>query len=159
MKISLLVVGKLKETAYKLLVDEYVKRLSTYAQVVIEEVTDEKTPDNASFKQQEAIKEKEGDKLLGKIKDDDFVALFDIKGTSFDSISFAKWLETAAEKSGAHITFIIGGSLGVSDKLKRRANTTISFSALTFTHQMMRVIVLEQIYRAYRINNNQPYHK
>ena len=159
MKITLICVGKIKEKFYREAVEEYKKRLSKYAVIDIKEVSDEKTPDNASQKEEDIIKNKEGERILKNIKEDSYVILTDIKGKKTDSISFSRLLEESFIKGKSHITFIIGGSLGVSESVKKRANTMISFSDMTFPHQLMRVILLEQIYRSERIINNEPYHK
>lgn len=159
MQIDILCVGKIKEKFYRDALEEYKKRLSRYCKLSEIEVTDEKTPDNASAVETDQIKEKEGDRLLEKIKPDAMVLALAINGKSYSSEGFASELERLAVSGTSHIQFVIGGSLGLSDKVLARADRKISFSAMTFPHQLMRVILAEQIYRAYRIQRGEPYHK
>ncbi len=159
MLIKLICVGKLKENAYTLLVNEFAKRLGAYTELEIIEVKDEKIPRNASEKEEVIVKTLEGNKILNLLKADDYVILFDLAGKHYSSIEFAMWLEKASVKGNSKLTFIIGGSLGFSGDVINRANERISVSNMTFSHQLMRVIALEQIYRAYKIINNEPYHK
>lgn len=159
MKITILCVGKIKETFYRQAIDEYAKRLSKYCKLEIVEVADEKTPDKASEALENQIKEKEADRILEKIKDDAFVFTLEILGKRFTSESFASKVESLAVQGNSHITFIIGGSLGLHEKVLKRSNHSISFSDMTFPHQLMRVILTEQVYRAFRIINKEPYHK
>ena len=159
MNITLLTVGSLKESWWRDAVREYEKRLSAYCRLKITEVRDEKTPDGASEAAEEQIRIREGKRLLEKIKDRSFVVLLDIRGTRFDSEGFSAMHERWETESRGDLVFIIGGSLGVSAEVRERADRRISFSDLTFPHQMMKVILLEQLYRSYRIRNRQPYHK
>lgn len=159
MKISICAVGKVKETFFRAAIAEYEKRLSRYAKLEILEVPDEKTPDKASEAEEEQIKTKEGERLLKLIKDDAFVIVLDIGGKQLDSVQLSKKLDTLGISGVSHIQFVIGGSLGLSDAVLKRADFKLSFSPMTFPHQLMRVILLEQIYRSYRIINNEPYHK
>lgn len=159
MKISICAVGKVKEAFFRAAIAEYEKRLSRYAKLEILEVPDEKTPDKASEAEEEQIKTKEGERLLKLIKDDAFVIVLDIGGKQLDSVQLSKKLDTLGISGVSHIQFVIGGSLGLSDAVLKKADFKLSFSPMTFPHQLMRVILLEQIYRSYRIINNEPYHK
>ncbi len=159
MKITILCVGKIKENFYRQAIDEYVKRLSKYCKLEIIEVADEKTPDKASETLENQIKEKEAERILDKIKEDSFVFTLEILGKRFTSESFASKIENLGVQGNSHLTFIIGGSLGLHEKVLKRSNQSISFSDMTFPHQLMRVILTEQIYRAFRIINKEPYHK
>lgn len=164
MKITLAVVGKIKEKYWNMAIEEYTKRLSRYASVSICQTADEPTPDHASPAQELQIKEKEGERLLREIgkydrSADTYVIALAIDGRSYDSVGFSKHLESLQVNGYSHILFVIGGSLGLSDAVLRRADEKLSFSAMTFPHQMMRVILLEQIYRAQRITRGEPYHK
>lgn len=159
MKISLLTVGKIKEKYFKDAIDEYSKRLSRYCKLEIIEVADEKTPDHASDALEEQIKEKEAERLFRYIKEDAYVILLAINGKKLDSVKFSETIEKIGVSGKSHIQFIIGGSLGTDESLAKRADLLISFSDMTFPHQLMRVVLLEQIYRAYRIMSNEPYHK
>lgn len=159
MKISILCVGKIKESFYRQAIDEYTKRLSKYCKFEIIEVADEKTPDSASEAQELLIKEKEANRLLEKIKEDAYVFTLEIKGKRFTSESFSECINKVTIQGNSHLIFIIGGSLGLHEKVLKRSNQSISFSDMTFPHQLMRVILAEQIYRAFRIMKNEPYHK
>ena len=159
MKISVLTVGKVKEAYFRDAIAEYSKRLSKYCKLEIIEVADEKTPDKASDREEEMIKEKEADRLLKYIKEDAFVCPLAIEGTQLDSVALAGKIEQIGLQGKSHIIFIIGGSLGLHESILRRADMLLSFSKMTFPHQLMRVILLEQIYRSYRILANEPYHK
>ncbi len=164
MKITLAVVGKIKEKYWTLAIDEYVKRLSRYASVQICQTADEPTPDRASAVQEKQIRDREGERLLKEISRYDHagdvrVIALAIDGRSYDSVAFSRHLEELQVNGYSHVIFIIGGSLGLSEAVLRRADEKLSFSAMTFPHQMMRVILLEQIYRAQRISHNEPYHK
>ncbi len=159
MQINLLAVGKLKEKYWTGAVDEYAKRLSSYCKVNLIEVPDEATPDNASAAQEAAIKKKEGDKLLAKIGDRDYVIALAIEGKSLSSEEFAEHLDRQASQGYSTFTFVIGGSLGLHEDVLKRANLKLSFSKFTFPHQMVRAILLEQVYRAFRIQRGEPYHK
>lgn len=159
MKITVVCVGKIKEKFYVQAVEEYAKRLSRYCKLDIVEVPDEKTPDNASDVVNEQIKRKEGERILGSIKDDSFVIALAIEGEMLDSVQLSHKIEKLGICGCGHITFVIGGSLGMSSEVLKRANYKLSFSKMTFPHQLMRVVLLEQIYRGYRIMKNEPYHK
>ena len=159
MKITILCVGKIKEKFYTDAIAEYAKRLSKYCNFEIVEVADEKTPDKASVALEDQIKEKEAKRLLAKIKEDAFVCTLEIAGKKLSSEKFADWLEKAAVSGKSNIVFVIGGSLGLHKSVLTRSDMGLSFSDMTFPHQLMRVILSEQIYRAYRIINGEPYHK
>ncbi|HEU4962465.1 MAG TPA: 23S rRNA (pseudouridine(1915)-N(3))-methyltransferase RlmH [Bacilli bacterium] len=159
MQINVLAVGKLKEKYWKGAVEEYAKRLSSYAKVNVVEVPDEPTPDNASAAQEEGIKRKEAEKLLGKIGERDYVVALVIEGKSVSSEEFAGHLDKMAGQGFSTFTFVIGGSLGLHECVRERANYRLSFSKFTFPHQMVRVVLLEQVYRAMRILRREPYHK
>lgn len=159
MKITIISVGKIKEKFYRDAIDEYAKRLSKYCKFEILEVLDEKTPDKCSETEEQLILSKEADKLLKLIRPDMYVYALAIKGEKLDSISFAKQIEGLALKGKSSIAFVIGGSLGLHSSILKRADRLLSFSDMTFPHQLMRVILSEQIYRAYRINLGEPYHK
>lgn len=159
MDIKLLTVGKLKEKYLIQGIQEYAKRLSAYTKFSIIEVPDEKAPENLSSAQMEQVKDKEGQRLLNKIKDDDYVIVLAIKGKELSSEDFAEHLEKMTVQGKSHFTFVIGGSLGLSNDVLKRANFDISFGRLTYPHQLMRLILTEQIYRAFRIIHHEPYHK
>lgn len=159
MKITVLTVGKIKEKYYRDAVAEYEKRLSKYATINIIEVPDEKTKENPSDAELFQILETEGNKLLSKIPESAYVIALDIAGKKYDSVGFSKFIEEKMNTGNSHLLFVIGGSLGLSNGVKKRADAKISFSDMTFPHQLMRVILLEQIYRGYRIMRNEPYHK
>lgn len=159
MKITILCVGKVKEKYFVDAIKEYSKRLSKYVSLEIIEVADEKTPDNASENVERMIKEKEGEKLLKHIKDNQYVITLEIEGKQLDSVELSNHINKLGIDGKSNICFVIGGSLGLDDRIKKRADFKLSFSKMTFPHQLMRVVLLEQIYRAYRIINNEPYHK
>lgn len=159
MKISIICVGKLKEKYWNLAIDEYSKRLSKYIKLEIIEVPDEKAPETMSLAEEEIVKKKEGERILKNIKDDAYCVALAIDGKNFSSEELADFIEKTTLRGVSHIVFIIGGSLGLSKEVMNRANYYLSFSKMTFPHQMMRVILLEQIYRAIKINRNEPYHK
>lgn len=159
MSIRLIVVGKLKEKYLRQGVAEYQKRLQGYTKLKIEEVKDQPTKENSSEKEDEQLRMKEGEAILSKIKERDYVYLLDIEGKMLDSVQFAKHIEQRRIQGQSQLVFVIGGSIGVSHAVKKRANTTLSFGKMTYPHQLMRLILTEQIYRAYRIINKQPYHK
>lgn len=158
-KISVLCVGKIKEKYLKDGIAEYAKRLSRYCKLDIIEVADEKTPDGASEIVETQIKNLEGDKLLKYIKDDDYVIALALDGKMLDSVELSKKMESLGVRGISHLVFVIGGSLGLSDSVLKRADYKLSFSKMTFPHQLMRMILLEQIYRGYRIMKGEPYHK
>jgi len=159
MKIRILCVGKLKEKFFRDATDEYTKRLLKFSDVEIREVSDEKTEEKASEAENAAVLEKEGERLLKLIGEREFVIVLDIGGNKVSSEDLARKINDIILKGSSTITFVIGGSLGLSSKVKSRADYKLSFSDMTFPHQLMRVILLEQIYRAFKINNNEPYHK
>lgn len=159
MNISIIAVGKLKEKYLKMAVDEYSKRLSRYAKLEIIELQDEKTPDNASIKEEIKIKEKEGNAILSKIKDNAYVIAMDLNGKQLTSVEFSSFISNCTVMGNSNIVFVIGGSLGLSEEVIKRADYKLCFSKMTFPHQLFRVMLLEQIYRGFRIMNNEPYHK
>ena len=159
MKITILCVGKIKEKFYRDAIAEYEKRLSRYCKLEIIEVADEKTPDGASELVENQIKEKEAERMEKQLRDGAFVCALAIDGKQLDSVELSEKIERLGTSGTSHIIFLIGGSLGMSDGLLKRADMKLSFSKMTFPHQLMRVILLEQIYRAYRIMNGEPYHK
>lgn len=159
MRISIVCVGKIKEKYLKLGIGEFSKRLSKYCKLEVIELDDEKAPENLSDKEMLMIKDKEGKKILSKIKDNAHVIALAIDGKSLSSEELANTIDNLGVRGTSHIVFVIGGSLGLSDEVLIRANYKLSFSKMTFPHQLMRLILLEQIYRAYRINNSEPYHK
>ena len=159
MKITLITVGKIKEKYLRDAIAEYTKRLSKYCKLEIIEVADEKTPDNASETVEEQIRNKEGERILKNIKDDAYVITLEILGKQLTSEQLADKIDTLGIQGTSHIVFIIGGSIGLGQDVLKRSNYSLSFSKMTFPHQLMRVILLEQIYRSYRIINGEPYHK
>ena len=159
MKVDIVTVGKVKEKFYREAIEEFAKRLSKYCKLQIIEVADEKTPDGASLALEEQIKAKEAEKLLKIIKEEAFVFTLEIGGKKFDSVGFSNKIEDLGIQGKSHIQFVIGGSLGLHKSVLDKSDFAISFSDMTFPHQLMRVILLEQIYRAFRIMNNEPYHK
>lgn len=159
MNITLVTVGKIKEKFYRDAVDEFVKRLGRYCKIKIVEVSDENTPNNAPEAIEEQIKNKEGERILKHITDSMYVIALAIEGKEMSSVKFAEKLERMGIEGTSDICFIIGGSLGLSKEVYKRADELLSFSPMTFPHQLMRVILLEQIYRCFRIIHNEPYHK
>ena len=159
MNITVICVGKIKEKFYREAVCEYSKRLSKFCKLNIIEVDDEEAGQNLSPVQESNIKDKEGERILKKIPTNSYVFTLEIEGKKYDSVSFSKNLNDLCIKGQSSICFIIGGSLGLSDRIKGLSNAKLSFSDMTFPHQLMRVILLEQIYRAFKILNNEPYHK
>ena len=159
MKITLITVGKIKEKYLKDAIAEYSKRLSRYRKLEIVEVADEKTPDNASDTVEDAIRDKEGERILKYIKEDAYVITLEIAGKMLTSEEMAEKIEKLGVQGTSHIIFIIGGSIGLGREILKRSDYALSFSKMTFPHQLMRVILLEQIYRSYRIINHEPYHK
>lgn len=159
MKITIITVGKIKEKYLKDAISEYVKRLSKYCKLEMIEVADEKTPDHASVAVEDAIRKKEGDRILKYIKEDAFVISLEIQGKMLTSVELSSKIEQLGISGISHIVFVIGGSIGLSEEVMARSNYPLSFSKMTFPHQLMRVILLEQIYRSYRIMNGEPYHK
>lgn len=159
MKITVLCVGKIKEKFYIQALDEYIKRLSRYVKLEIIQVADEKTPDGAGDALNAQILTTEGERLLKKLPEDAHVITLEIGGRKLSSEAFAANIDTLMVKGVSHIAFVIGGSLGLGENMRRKSDFALSFSDMTFPHQLMRVILLEQIYRAFRINANEPYHK
>ncbi|URZ08637.1 23S rRNA (pseudouridine(1915)-N(3))-methyltransferase RlmH [Clostridium felsineum] len=159
MNITLITVGKLKEKYLKDAVNEYAKRLQKYCKLNIIELQDEKTPDRASEKEESLIKEKEGEKILSSIKDNSYVVAMDLKGKMFSSEEFSSFIDDLGVRGNSNIDFVIGGSLGLSEAVLKRANYKLCFSKMTFPHQLFRVMLLEQVYRAFRISRGEPYHK
>ena len=159
MKIKIVTVGKLKEKYLKDGIAEYSKRLSRFANLEMIELADEKTPDRASDSENQKILELEGTRILSKIGERDFVIVLAIEGKTLSSEEFSKQLEQAPINGFSTLTFVIGGSLGLSPKVKKRANLSISFGRLTLPHQLMRLVLVEQIYRAFTIQQGSPYHK
>ena len=159
MKITILCVGKVKEKYFTGAIEEYAKRLSRYCKLDIVEVADEKTPDGASTALEEQIKQKEGERLLKYIPEDAYVCVLAIEGKQLTSEQLSEKIGELGVRGVSHIVFIIGGSLGLWDAVVKKADFLLSFSKMTFPHQLMRVILLEQIYRGYRILQGEPYHK
>ncbi|MDQ0215378.1 23S rRNA (pseudouridine1915-N3)-methyltransferase [Oikeobacillus pervagus] len=159
MNISIVTVGKLKEKYLKQGIDEYLKRLSAYAKINIIELPDEKAPENLSAVEMTQIKQKEGARILAKISDDTHVIALAIQGKMKTSEELASTLDQLATYGKSKLAFVIGGSLGLSEEVMKRANESLSFSKMTFPHQLMRLILVEQVYRAFRIVRGEPYHK
>ena len=159
MKVKIICVGKLKEKYLVAGIAEYLKRMQAYCKVEVYEVSDESIPDNCSLANEMIIKSKEGKKILDKIKQDDYVVLLDVAGKEIDSIMLAKQMENCMISGKSTIDFVIGGSLGHGQEIIERANFRLSFSKMTFPHQLMRLILVEQIYRAFKIMKNESYHK
>lgn len=159
MKITVIAVGKVKENFYRDAIAEYVKRLDRYCKTEIIQVVDEKTPDKSGTALDEIVKKKEAERIVKHIREDAYVIVLDIQGKAYNSVDFADKIERLATEGINHIQFVIGGSLGLHEEVCKEADLTVSFSKMTFPHQLMRVILLEQIYRAYRIINGEPYHK
>ena len=158
MKITIISVGKLKEPYLIEGIKEYVKRIQKYAKLELIEVKDEHAPENISDKDMEIIKDKEAERISKRLKESYVIALA-IEGRKLSSTELAKSIEQIQTYKNSHITFIIGGSLGLSKTILKDANMLLSFSHMTFPHQLMKLILLEQLYRSFRINNNEPYHK
>ncbi|ARJ50873.1 23S rRNA (pseudouridine(1915)-N(3))-methyltransferase RlmH [Staphylococcus lutrae] len=159
MKITIVAVGKLKEKYWKLAIAEYAKRLGAYTKIEIIEVADEKAPETMSAKEIEQVKEKEGQRILSKIKGQTTVITLEIEGQTLSSEAFAQTLDQRMTRGESDFTFIIGGSNGLHEAVLQRRDFALSFSKMTFPHQMMRVILLEQIYRAFKIMRGEAYHK
>lgn len=159
MKITIIAVGKLKEKYWKQAIAEYEKRLSTYTKIDIIEVPDEKAPETMSDKEIEQVKEKEGQRILAKVKPQSTVITLEIQGKMLSSEGLAKELDQRMTQGASDFTFIIGGSNGLHQEVMKRSNFALSFSKMTFPHQMMRVVLLEQVYRAFKINRGEAYHK
>lgn len=159
MNITILAVGKIRESFYTEALSEYRKRLGRYCRLEIVEVADEPVPENASPAQEELIKEKEAQRILKRLRENSFVITLEIAGKKYSSEKFAEKLEHLALAGKSQLVFVIGGSIGLHSSVSARADLSMSFSDMTFPHQLMRVILAEQIYRAFRIINRQPYHK
>ncbi len=157
--ITIVTIGKLKEKYLIHGINEYLKRLTAYAKVEIVELADEKAPENLSVTEMEQVKQKEGERILAKLSDDTHVIALAIDGKMKSSEQLAADIDNLATYGKSKIAFVIGGSLGLSKDVMKRANDTLSFSKMTFPHQLMRLILVEQVYRAYRINRGEPYHK
>jgi len=157
--ITIICIGKIKEKFYREAIAEYSKRLSSYCKLDIKELPDEPTPDRASETQEAKIKDCEGKRILSVHDPKAYMILLDISGKNIDSVQLSEKLDTLAIEGQAHVEFVIGGSLGVSEEVRQNSSYRLSFSKMTFPHQLMRVILLEQIYRAFRIMKNEPYHK
>lgn len=159
MNVRVIAVGKLKEKYLKMGINEYVKRIGGYSKVEIVEVGDEPIKDNASKKEMDQIKLREGSKILSKIKDNEFVILLDVSGKQLDSVELARQIETCMINGKSTITFVIGGSLGHGEEILRRSDLRLSFSKMTLPHQLIRLVLVEQIYRSFKIIKNETYHK
>ena len=159
MKITLYVIGHLKEAYWKSACEEYIKRLKNYADIKVVEVDDIGYKEGAGLAIETQVKDKEGEKVLEKLKPSDYLCALDLNAKEYDSVEFSEHLGKMFMMGGSHVSFVIGGSLGLSDALKKRANERLSFSKMTFPHQMTRLILLEQLYRAFRIAHHEPYHK
>ena len=160
MLIKIIGVGKIKEKFYKDALAEYEKRMTSYNKVEIIEVADEKAPETLSEKEIDQVKGAEGERILSKIKENSFVVTLEIAGKALDSIKFARLIQDEMlDGFGRDMVFVIGGSNGLGENVLKRSNYRLSFGKMTYPHQLMRVILMEQIYRAYRIINKEPYHK
>ena len=159
MKIRIVCIGKLKEGFYRDAVKEFTKRLSRYSAVEIVELPDEKAGENLSDAQKKQVRDREGRRILGCLSQSEYLIASDIGGVRFSSEAFAKQLDRIMSGGGSCIAIAVGGSLGLSREVMDRANLCVSFSDMTFTHQPIRVILLEQVYRAFKIINGEPYHK
>jgi len=159
MQISIISVGKLKEKYLVQGISEYLKRLQVYAKLQLIEVADERAPENLSEKEMEQVKEKEGSRILNQVKENQYVITLSIDGQMLTSEELAKELDRLATYGKSDLVFVIGGSLGLAKQVNERADFSLSFSKMTFPHQLMRLILLEQIYRGFKINRGEPYHK
>ena len=159
MNLTVICVGSLKEHYWRDAEKEYLKRLSAYCRPEVVEVRDEKTPDRASAQEEKAIRDREGKRILERIRGRAFVVALSIPGKAMDSVELSSRHAEWEQKGGGDLVFVIGGSLGLSEEVLRRADLELSFSRMTFPHQLMRIILLEQLYRSYRIRNHAPYHK
>lgn len=159
MNITVISVGKLKEKYLKEAIQEYATRLTKYCKLDIIEVPDEKAPENMSPAEEEIVKQKEGQSILRNIKDDTYVIALAIQGKQLSSEKFAELINGLGIRGKSNLAFVIGGSLGLSEEILKRADYHLSFSAMTYPHQLMRVILLEQVYRGFRIIRGEPYHK
>ncbi len=159
MKITIISVGKIKEDYFRKAIAEYTKRLSSYCTLEQIEIADEKAPENLSAKEEVIIKQKEGERILSKLDPSSYLIALDIKGKQLSSETLAEKIDTLGVYGTSHITFVIGGSLGLSDEIIDKSDMKLSFSKMTFPHQLFKVILLEQIYRAFKIMKGEPYHK
>lgn len=159
MNITIISVGKIKEKAFQMAIEEYAKRLTRYCKLSMVEVPDEKAPENISAAEMDQIKYKEGESILRHVKDGSYVVALAIKGKMLSSEELADKLSSLAVTGNSNLVFIIGGSLGLSDEVLKRADYKLSFSPMTFPHQLMKVVLLEQVYRGFRIIRGEPYHK
>jgi len=159
MRITVISVGKIKEKFYTGAIEEYSKRLSKYCTLNLIEVADEKAPETLSEKEMIQIKDREGERILDKIKDSQYVITLEIRGQQLTSEALSEKLSALGLEGNSDVVFIIGGSLGLSDAVMQRSNFALSFSKMTFPHQLMKVVLLEQVYRGFRILRNEPYHK
>ena len=159
MKITVISVGKIKEKYFTGAINEYAKRLGKYCKLEQVEVPDEKAPENLSDKEMIQVKDKEGDRILSKINDQAYVIALAIEGKQLTSEALSSQIEKLGVSGKSHIVFVLGGSLGLADSVLKRANYKLSFSKMTFPHQLMKVVLLEQVYRAFRISRGEPYHK
>lgn len=159
MNITIIAVGKIRESFYRDALNEYRKRLGRYCRLEIVEVADEPAPEHVSPAQADALKEKEAERILKRLRDNSYVITLEIAGKKYSSEEFAKKLDTLGLTGKSQLAFVIGGSLGLHESVSARADMKLSFSDMTFPHQLMRVILAEQIYRAFRIINGEPYHK
>lgn len=159
LKIKIITVGKLKEKYLVQGINEYLKRLQSYGKVEIIEVADEKAPENLSDAEMLQVKGKEGERILAKINDQEYVFVLAINGKQFSSEEFSKEIEQLGINGKSQVAFVIGGSLGLSDQVLKRSQQQMSFGKLTYPHQLMRLVLVEQIYRGFRIMRGEPYHK
>lgn len=159
MNIRIIAIGKLKEKYWQDAVQEYAKRLSAYCRLEIVELKESPLRANPSAAEEEAVKREEGQEILRRIRREDYVITLEIKGKTMSSVQLAEKLERLGLEGRSEVAFVIGGSLGLSEEVSRRADLKLSFSAMTFPHQMMRVILLEQIYRSFKIIRGETYHK
>ncbi|MBO6159833.1 MAG: 23S rRNA (pseudouridine(1915)-N(3))-methyltransferase RlmH [Firmicutes bacterium] len=159
LKLTLVTVGKIKESFFREAIAEYSKRISRFAHLQVLEAADEKTPDGASAAEEDKIRETEGKRILQKIPDGAYVITLEIEGRQMDSVSLSRLIDTREREGKSHLVFVIGGSLGLSPDVIRRADYHLSFGPMTFPHQLMRVMLMEQLYRAFKIQAGQPYHK
>jgi len=159
MKITVITVGKIKERYFTAAIEEYAKRLSKYCTLNMIEVSDEKAPETLSDKEMVQIKDKEGQRILSKIKESQYVVTLEIKGKQLTSEGLSEMMASLGLEGNSDVVFVIGGSLGLSNLVLDRSNFALSFSKMTFPHQMMKVVLLEQVYRGFRIMKGEPYHK
>ncbi len=159
MHIKIISVGKLKEKYLKQGIEEYSKRLTKYCKIELIEVTDEKAPENLGGSEKEQVKKKEGERILAKIKETDYCFALAINGVNLSSEQFAHQMDHLGIDGKSHLCFVIGGSLGLSQDVLKRSDSELSFGKMTYPHQLMRLILVEQIYRSFRINNGHAYHK